>query len=156
MSTHRPASGLVVPCVINGQTVSLPDSQNFPVIQGKTGETVHLAQGATIAVAIRAVEVAAQVFGLWKKTSVLRRRDILNRAADILEQKVNEVTKRETLETSCDIQCSRADCLSAAKMIRQNAATAMTVCGRIPPSSKNERISLVFKEPVGVVMIIPP
>lgn len=147
---------MVVPCVVNGEAVLLPESQNFPVIEGKTGQTVHLAQSATIDVAIRTVEVAAQTFKTWRKVPVIERRDVLNRAADILQQKTSEATKRVTLEISCDDHWPSFDCSLAATMIRQNAATAMNIAGRIPPSDHPENTSFVFKEPVGVVMVIPP
>lgn len=157
MFTQKSASGgMVVPCVINGEAVSLPDAQNFAVIQGKSGQTVHHAQSATVDVGVKAVEAAGQAFPSWKRTPVMKRRDILNRAADFLEKRADEATKRALVETSCDDHWPGFDCSLAATMIRQNAATAMTVAGRIPPSDDSNNTSLVFKEPVGVVMIIPP
>ena len=149
-------AGTTVPCVIDGEAVSLPDSQNFPIIQGKTGETVHYAQSATVDLGIRAVESAGKAFQSWKRVPMKKRRDILNRAADLLEQKVDEITRRSTLETSCDDHWPSFDCSLAATLIRQNAATGMTTAGRIPPSDDDANTSLVFREPVGVVMIIPP
>lgn len=149
-------SNMLVTCVINGAAVSLPESQNFPVFSGATGETLHLAQSATIDVGIQAVEAAAQAFKTWKKTSVLQRRDILNRAADILQAKSDEATKRITAETSCDEHWPPFDCGLAATAIRQNAATAMTLCGKIPPSEDGVNMSLIFREPVGVVLVVPP
>lgn len=156
MYAFSSASSLVVPCVINGQGVPLPSSQNFAVVQSKSGKTVHYAQSATVDVGIQAVEAAGDAFRSWKKVPTKKRRDILNRAADILEAKVGEVTKRTMLETSCEEHWPPFDCSLAATMIRQNAATAMTLAGRIPPTDDYVNTSLVFKEPVGVVMIIPP
>lgn len=156
MFTRQEAGGMVVPCVINGQAVALPDSQNFAVIQGQTGEIVHHAQSATTDVGINAVQAAAEAFRSWKNVPVIKRRNILNRAADILQQKADEATKRVTLETSCDAHWPSFDASLAATMIRQNAATAMTLGGRIPPSDDPQNTSLIFREPVGVVMIIPP
>jgi acyl-CoA reductase-like NAD-dependent aldehyde dehydrogenase len=156
MYSQKSASGMVVPCVINGEAVSLPDTQNFAVIEGKTGKTVHYAQSATVDVAIRAVEAAAQAFKLWKRVPMTERRDILNRAADILQSKASEATKRVTIETSSDDHWPPFDCSLAATMIRQNAATGMTIGGKIPAPDDPDNLSLVFKEPVGVVMIIPP
>jgi acyl-CoA reductase-like NAD-dependent aldehyde dehydrogenase len=156
MYTQESGSSMVIPCVINGEAVSLPDTQNFPVIEGKTGETVHCAQSATVDVAIMAVEAAARAFKSWKRVPMTERRDILNRAADILQSKTSEATKRTTIETSCDHHWAASDCSVAATMIRQNAATGMTIGGKIPAPDDPDNLSLVFKEPVGVVMIIPP
>ncbi|OAP54381.1 hypothetical protein AYL99_11482 [Fonsecaea erecta] len=156
MFAQQSASGTVVPCVIDGEAVSLAESQNFAVVQGKTGDVVHYAQSATVEVGVKAVEAAGKAFKSWKRVPVIKRRDILLRAADILEKRTTEATKRCTTETSCDDHWPSFDCSLAATMIRQNVATAMTVAGRIPPADDPLNTSLVFKEPVGVVLIIPP
>ena len=157
MYAQRSSSGdLVVPNVIKGEKVSLPDTQNFPVIQGSTGDTVHYAQSATVEVARSAVDAAAETFKSWKKTPVNQRRELLNRVASILERKVEEATKREMLETSCNPHWPANDIKLAASFIRETAASASSVCGSIPPSDDTKNTSLVFKEPVGVVLCIPP
>ena len=156
MFANTTASRLMVPCVVNGKAVSLPDSRSFPVTQSKTGKVVHLAQSANIDVALSAVEAAAQAFKSWKRVPAIERRNVLHKAADLIEQNADEATRRAILETSCLEEWPPFDCSLAAVSIRQNAATSMTVSGRIPPSDDAERTSLVFKEPVGVVLIIPP
>ena len=150
------ASPFVVPCVVNGKSVLLPSSQNFPVIQSKTGKVVHLAQSATIEVALGAVEAAAQAFKSWKRVPAIERRNILHKAAYLIEQKSDEASRRESSETSCLEDWPPFDCSLAAVSIRQNAATGMTLSGSIPASDDADRTSLVFKEPVGVILIIPP
>ncbi len=154
---QKPArTNLVVPCIIGGKSVSLPESQNFPVIEGKTGDIVHYAQSATVEVAVSAVEVAADAFKSWKRVPVVQRRDLLNKAADIIVSKTKEAVRRETTETSCEPAWPVFDCSFAATSIRQNASSAMSVCGSIPPTDHAAHTSLIFKEPVGVVLVIPP
>ena len=151
-----PAGVIVVPNVVKGKATSLPESQNFPVINGATGDTVHHAQSATIKVATAAVETAAEAFKSWKKTPVSERRDLLNKAATILERKLEEAAKREVLETSCDPQWPTFDVTTAAKFIREIAASASSIQGSVVPSDDTEDTSLILKEPMGVVLIIPP
>ncbi|KAJ9639105.1 hypothetical protein H2204_004013 [Knufia peltigerae] len=147
----------VVPCVINGEALNLPDSQNFPVIQGSTGETVHYAQSATVEVAIAAADASWKAFKSWKKTTVDERRDVLLRAADILERRGDEAAKRNTTETSASNRWTPFDVMYAAKQVREAASCVTTaVHGTIPSSSDPEVTSLVFKEPIGPVLIIPP
>ncbi|OQV06557.1 hypothetical protein CLAIMM_11107 [Cladophialophora immunda] len=148
MFTQQSTSSTVIPCVVDGEAVSLPESQNFAVVQGKTGNVVHYAQSATAEVGVKAVEAAGKAFQSWKRVPMTKRRDILHRAAEILEQKVAEATERCTLETSCEDGWPRFDCSLAATMIRQNAATAMALAGRIPPPDDPLITSLVFKEPM--------
>jgi acyl-CoA reductase-like NAD-dependent aldehyde dehydrogenase len=145
-----------VPNVINGKPVALPESRTFPVVQASTGKTVHYAQSATVDTAIAAVETAAKAFKSWKKTRIHERRELLNRVADILTKRVDEASKRNVLETSCAEGWPAFDVKIAASFVRETAATISTMSGSIPPSDNAEITSLVFKEPLGVVLIIPP
>lgn len=147
----------VVPNIINNKAVPLPESQNFPVVQATTGDTIHFAQSATVDVGVQAVEAAAAAFTSWKRTPVAERRALLNRAADIMETKVAEAQRREVPETSCDERWPGFDATVAASFIRETAAhAAVAVEGSIPSVERNGYTSLVFKEPVGVILIIPP
>jgi acyl-CoA reductase-like NAD-dependent aldehyde dehydrogenase len=92
----------LMPNIINNEVISLPESQNFPIIQASTGTTVHYAQSATVDIGIKAVETAAKAFKTWKKTTILHRQALLNKVAETLLEKLQELTKRETTETSCD------------------------------------------------------
>lgn len=157
MYLQKTSSGAaVVPCVIGGEVVPLPESQNFPVIQGSNGETVHYAQSATVDVANKAVDNAAAAFKTWKKTTLTRRRAILDKVAALLDTKVEELAKREIPETSCNPQWPGFECISAAKFVRSTSANVSAVYGSIPDSETPGTTSLVFREPVGVVLTIIP
>ncbi|OAG40781.1 hypothetical protein AYO21_05079 [Fonsecaea monophora] len=157
MYVQRSSSGAaVVPNVIGGKVVSLPETQNFPVIQGSTGDTIHYAQSATVDVGVHAVETAAEVFKTWRKTPLSQRRATLNKAADILETKVEELVKREIPETSCDAHWPGFEVIFASKFVRETSANVSTVCGSIPDSEVPGTTSLVFREPVGVILTIIP
>ncbi|OAL39056.1 hypothetical protein AYO20_01807 [Fonsecaea nubica] len=153
---RSPSGAAVVPNVIGGKVVSLPETQNFPVIQGSTGDTIHYAQSATVDVGVHAVETAAEVFKTWRKTPLSQRRAVLNKAADILETKVEELAKREIPETSCDAHWPGFEVIFASKFVRETSANVSTVCGSIPDSEVPGTTSLVFREPVGVVLTIIP
>ncbi|EXJ66245.1 uncharacterized protein A1O5_10397 [Cladophialophora psammophila CBS 110553] len=157
MYLQRSSSGaVVVPNVIGGDVVSLPESQNFPVIQGSTGDAIHCAQSATVDVGIKAVETAAEVFKAWRKTPLSQRRAVLNKVADILETKAEELAKREIPETSCDPHWPEFEVTYASKFVRETSANVSTVQGSIPDSEVSGTTSLVFREPVGVVLTIIP
>jgi acyl-CoA reductase-like NAD-dependent aldehyde dehydrogenase len=151
-----PSGGALVPNVINGEVVPLPSSQNFPVIQGSTGETIHHAQSATVEVGVKAVEAAAEAFKKWKKTPISQRQAVLNKVAEILPTKVEELAKRELPETSCAPMWPGYECMSAAKVVAATATNLAAVTGFIPPSEVPGSMSLVFREPVGVVLCIIP
>lgn len=150
------AGAAVVPNVIKGEVVSLPESQNFPIIQGSTGDTIHYAQSANVEVGTKAVEAAAEAFKTWKKTPVSQRQAILNKVADIIETKGEELAKREIPETSCAPFWPGFECMNAANFVRTTSANLAVVHGSIPPSETPGSTSFVFREPVGVVLIIIP
>ena len=157
MYLQRNTSGAaVVPNVIGGDVVSLPESQNFPVIQGSTGDTIHYAQSATVNIGIKAVENAAEAFKTWKKTTLSQRQIILHKVADILQTKVEELAKREVPETSCNPHWPAFECVNASNFVRSTSTHLSTVCGSIPTSEVPGTTALVFREPVGVVLIIIP
>lgn len=103
-----------------------------------------------------AVDAAASAFKSWKKTKVDERRDLLNRAADILLAKLQEGAKRQLTETNCATFWPHFDINAAAGLIKETAAALTSVYGNIPPSKDSDNLSLVFKEPLGPVLIIPP
>ncbi len=146
----------VVANIVNGRSVSLPESRTFSVRSAVTGEAVHYAQSATVEVAKDAVQAAVQAFSSWKRTSVTERRNIINRAADILERRLDDVVERETKETSCTEHWAKHDAGLATVLMRETAMNIAGICGSIPPPISPDVTSLLFKEPIGAVLIIPP
>lgn len=55
-----------------------------------------------IDVGIKAIEAAGKAVKPWKSLPMIKRRDNINRAAGILEQKVDDFRRRSTIETSCE------------------------------------------------------
>ena len=157
MYLQRNSSGAaVVPNVVGGEVVTLPESQNFPVIQGSTGDTIHFAQSATVDIGVRAVENAAEAFKTWKKTPISQRQTILNKVVDILQTKAEELAKREIPETSCAPFWPGFECTNAANFIRLTSANLAATHGSIPHSEVPGSTSFIFKEPVGVILAIIP
>ena len=149
----------VVPCVINRKAATLPDSANFPIIRGATGETIHYAQTADAKTAQGACEAAAKAFKTWSKTPAQERRRIIYKFADILESKsrFDDAKSRKVLETSANGAHGDFDVGHAVNHAREAGAGIMEACqGYIPASTNPDAISLMFKEPVGPVLIIPP
>lgn len=157
MYAEKNSSGdLVIPNVINGNSVELPASQNFPIVNAQSGETIHYAQSATVEVAEQACAAAWDAFKSWKKTTYIERRELLLRAVDILKQKAEEAVKRPMAETSCSDQWAGFNCQTTQLVWHDIAACLVSVVGSIPPTASSDVLSLVFKEPVGPVLLIPP
>ncbi len=73
----------VVPLLINGQPINGLKHLQFPVISASSGETVHYAQGANVAIAQEAAKAAEDAFPGWSSTVAQEKRVLFNRAAEV-------------------------------------------------------------------------
>ncbi|KAK3291696.1 Aldehyde/histidinol dehydrogenase [Chaetomium fimeti] len=142
--------------IIDGQPVVLPSSANFPVVSARTDEVVHYGQTVTAALAARAVDVAATTFRSYRGTPVHERRRMLLCAAELFEQKADAMGVIQMQETSCDEAWARFTAMQTSTFCREVAgAVSAAVVGDIQPSYFGYT-HLVFKEPVGPILLIPP
>lgn len=98
---------------------------------------------------------------LWQAVPVNRRSDILNKAADILYEKAEELAEILTMEIAKDRKSSIAEIQRSADYIRFTADAAKSLEGEtIPgdsfPGTKRNKISVVTRVPLGVVLAISP
>ena len=98
---------------------------------------------------------------LWQAVPVNRRSDILNKAADILYEKAEELAEILTMEIAKDRKSSIAEIQRSADYIRFTADSAKSLEGEtIPgdsfPGTKRNKISVVTRVPLGVVLAISP
>lgn len=147
---------LIVPCLINGKPVIQPSSANFPVTSSRMEKVLHHGQNVTEDIAVQAVKSAADAFSTYKKTPVHQRRKLLLRAAELFEQKAEECIHRQMLETSCDIEWAKFNAFLTVECIREIAGGVEAACTGAVTSSHFGNTNLVFKEPIGTALLIPP
>lgn len=90
-----------VPMYINGQDVSTPDN-TFNVTSPITNEDIWSSSSAQTSHAIEAVEAAQAAFPAWRATTPQERRNILLRAADIMESREKELGTYMDEETASE------------------------------------------------------
>ena len=147
---------LCIPNIINGSPEVLPTTSNFPVFSARKQTTLHYGQTATVELTRKAADAAAEAFKTYRKIPVHERYSMLLRAADLLEQRAEEGVKRQMQETSCSEDWAKFNAMAATGTVRGIAAALHSaVKGEMQPSVMGNT-SLVFKEPVGPVLIIPP
>jgi acyl-CoA reductase-like NAD-dependent aldehyde dehydrogenase len=71
-----------IPLIIDGKDVTLHD-RDFPVVNAAKNITVATAQGASVDVAIQAVESAQKAFPTWANTKPQERRRLLQNLAQV-------------------------------------------------------------------------
>ncbi len=104
---------------------------------------------------------ARKAFYKWRETTIEERAEIMYRAADLLMDKLEELAQLLVVEIGKDRKSARAEVERTADFIRFTADTARNLSGEsIPgdsfPGVKRNKISIVRREPLGVVVAISP
>lgn len=145
----------VVPLIINGKEEAAADT--FDVISPYTGKTCWKAAAATPSDAIKAVEAAQAAFPAWSRTKPTARRDILLKAADILDSQLQEFSLIMRTEMGADVRSSEGFINPMAiRMLRDVAGRITSICGSVPVVEEEGQSAIVFKEPMGVILGLVP
>lgn len=146
----------VVPLWLNGEPRVPKDARLIPVRSTLTGEVVHQAVSADHDAALAACDASWTAFQSWKRSPPSQRRDVLNRVAEAFERRTKEFVQYQMRETSCDEAWATHNVGLAVNYLREIAACVSSIMGFIPMNDKPDTMSFVFKDPVGVVLTIPP
>jgi acyl-CoA reductase-like NAD-dependent aldehyde dehydrogenase len=143
---------------IDGRFVPAASGRTFDDIAGRDGSRIAaVAEGGPEDVD-RAVAAARRAFDdrRWADRSPADRKRILLRFADLIRGNLEELALLESLDVGKPIRDTLAvDVLSAAKTIQWYAETIDKVYGEIGPTGP-DALSLVTREPIGVVAAIVP
>ena len=107
------------------------------------------------------IECAKTAQKEWKNRTIDERAQILYKAAELLNENVDELSQVLMMEIAKDKKSCKSEVLRTADFIRFTADSARTLIGEhIPgdsfPGFKNNKISMVKREPLGVVLAISP
>ncbi|MFT5111610.1 MAG: gamma-glutamyl-gamma-aminobutyraldehyde dehydrogenase [Parasphingorhabdus sp.] len=145
-------------CIIAGRSV--------PAISGETFETVNPANGEVIANVARgdtadvdaAVTAARKSFdqGPWPRLSPAERKVIMQRFATLVEAHIDELAQIESLEAGKPItDCIEIDLPETVNTLRWHAEAADKIYDQVSPTGGGV-VSMIVREPVGVVGVILP
>ena len=153
--TSSGPSSIVVPLLIDGKEEL--KSSTFDVISPLTNRTCWPASDASSHDAIRAVEAAEAAFPAWSQTKPVIRRDILLRAADILEQRLEQNAEIMRTEMGADVGTSQFFVVPMSiSMLRDTAGRITSICGSVPVAEGQGQSANVLKEAMGVILGIVP
>ncbi|PYH91018.1 aldehyde dehydrogenase family protein [Aspergillus ellipticus CBS 707.79] len=149
------ASPAVVPLIIDGEEKS--GASTFDVMSPYTGKTCWKAASASLEDATKAVESAADAFPEWSQTKPTARRDILLKAADILEARLDGYACYMRTEMGADVGTSKYFVVPLAiRMLRDIAGRITSICGSVPIVEVEGQSAMVLKEAMGVILGIVP
>jgi succinate-semialdehyde dehydrogenase / glutarate-semialdehyde dehydrogenase len=110
---------------------------------------------ATIADLDDALAAAEKGFAVWRKTSPAKRTQIIQKAASLIRERVNEMAVAMTLEQGKPIEQARLEILRGCDIIEWDATEGLRVYGRVIPSEPGMRHT-VLRQPIGPVAAFSP
>ncbi|HEY1075225.1 MAG TPA: aldehyde dehydrogenase family protein [Fontimonas sp.] len=143
--------------LIDGQDIEAANGARFDVLAPATEAVFGTAARATAADVDLAVAAARRGFATWSRLAPKEREARLLKAADLLEQR-GEATMLDTLidESGSTITKARFEIRYSVDLLRTAAGEARRLYGDTFPNDSPLRLSMVFREPVGVVAVVSP
>jgi succinate-semialdehyde dehydrogenase/glutarate-semialdehyde dehydrogenase len=110
---------------------------------------------ATIADLDDAIAAAERGFKVWRKTSPARRTQIIQKAASLIRERVNEMAVAMTMEQGKPLEQARLEILRGCDIIEWDATEGLRMYGRVIPSEDGMRHT-VLRQPIGPVAAFSP
>ena len=111
---------------------------------------------ASLQAACAAADAAAAAFADWSRTGPGRRRELLNRAADLLQQRGESFVDRMVAETGTTAGWAQFNVRGSVSALREAAALTTHVTGETIPSDQPGSLAMTVRVPAGVVLGIAP
>jgi succinate-semialdehyde dehydrogenase/glutarate-semialdehyde dehydrogenase len=141
---------------IDGKWLNGEGRKGEDVINPATGKALahlpHASKGDLDA----SLAAAEKGFAVWKATSAYDRARILRKAADLVRERHDHISKVMTQEQGKVYVESRAEVLTSADIIDWYAEEGRRTYGRVVPGRQKGVRQLVLQEPVGVVAAFTP
>src|SRR5471030_853182 len=136
---------------IDGKWLTGEGRKGEDVINPATGKALAHLPHASTADLDAALAAAEKGFALWKATSAYDRAKIMRKAADLLRERYDHVSKVQTQEQGKAYVESRAEVMTSADIIDWYAEEGRRSYCRIVPGRMKGVRQIVTQEPVGVV-----
>lgn len=141
---------------INGEWVDSGTGETFDDVNPATLETIAKLQKASTDDVSRAVESAEVAFDSWSSTPAPLRGKILFRAAQMLEERKEELSRLMTQEMGKIFKEARGDVQEAIDMTWYAAGEGRRLLGETTPSELPDKFCMTLRRPIGVVGLITP
>ncbi|MGL5149197.1 MAG: NADP-dependent glyceraldehyde-3-phosphate dehydrogenase [Clostridium sp.] len=146
---------------VGGKWVNTDESRLINILSPINGEIVGSIGAMKKEEVDMAIVNAKEAQKKWKTTPINKRAEIMHKAADILEKRVEDFVYIMMREVAKDRKSAESEVLRTADYIRFTADTAKNISGEsLPgesfPGFKKNKISVVVREPLGVVLAISP
>lgn len=137
--------------LIDGVWSAGSEGKGEDLINPATGEVLARLPHASAADLDRALEASDKGFKVWKAMTAQQRAVIMNKAADLIEARKNEIARTLTQENGKPLVEATGEVQFSADATRWYAEEGKRAYGRIVPARLPGVRQMVFKEPIGPV-----
>src|SRR5436190_15213603 len=141
---------------INGKWVNGGNRESEEVLNPATGKPLAQLPHASKAELDEALAAAKKGFAVWRATSAYDRAKIMHKAADLMRERYDAISKILVQEQGKVYVEARAEVLTSADIIDWYAEEGRRSYGRIVPGRGKGTRQLVVQEPVGIVAAFTP
>ena len=142
------------PLYLNGSWLTTDAS--LPVVNPASGEAFARISTVDRARMAQAITDAYAAFAGWRQVTGRGRGELLEKVADELERRREEMARLITLENGKPVAQSQGEVAQAVDHLRWFAHEARRVYGRVVPPQVASKRHLILKQPIGVVAAISP
>ncbi|HEV7964809.1 MAG TPA: aldehyde dehydrogenase family protein, partial [Actinoplanes sp.] len=142
--------------LIGGEQLAASDGRTADDLNPHTGEVFARVAAASPSDVAKAVTAASDAFPAWSTTPPTQRRRILNRAADLLEERGEAAAALMAQETGGTFGWSLFNVGLASSMFREAAALVTSPLGEVIAGDNPDALSLAIRQPAGVVAAFAP
>jgi acyl-CoA reductase-like NAD-dependent aldehyde dehydrogenase len=144
----------VVPLIIDGEDVQT--ATTFNVTSPATGKVIHQSSSASVEDVNRAVESAQAGFKVWSSMKPMARRDLLLKAASVMEARKEELVRLQMEETGAVRFFAEFTFGLGLGFLKDFAGRVQSFEGTVPTVAQEGQSAMVIKEPYGVILGIAP
>ena len=142
---------------INGQKISSSSDKTQDLINPATGEVFAKAPVSNAADVDKAMKAAEKAFEVWKESTPGERQKAINKIADAIEARSEELIQIESENTGKPIAVTRAEEIGPMlDQIRFFAGAARHLEGRSAAEYFKGHTSFIRREPIGVCAQVTP
>ncbi len=141
---------------IAGEWVEASDGKTIENINPATGELIGYFASATAEDTQRAIDAAHEALPKWASLPGPARGAILDRAAQLIDARLDELATTLTREEGKTLAESKAEVTRARDIFKYFAGEGFRAGGEVIPANTSETLLFTKREPLGVVAIITP
>ncbi|WP_243292684.1 alpha-ketoglutaric semialdehyde dehydrogenase GucD [Bacillus sp. FJAT-47783] len=142
---------------INGEWITARNGEIIESINpANWNEVVGTIQSSCEEDVDAAVLAAKNAFKTWSKMSSVNRGQLLEKAANLLEKRADEIAETATKEMGKMIAETKGEVLRGAAILRYYAQEGLRTNGEVLPSASDDKFIFTKRVPLGVVGVIAP